>query len=120
LRNSGKGKPYGATFSSGNILGDAGLIDSDGSDFRLITTTGGNSVSENPYWSPDGSRIVFQSNRTGNFQIYVMNADGSEQVRLTHHRGNDYRPSWGSAPAGESAKPGGDSLYLGQKPPGLE
>jgi Tol biopolymer transport system component/dienelactone hydrolase len=96
-----------ALLSSGNILGDVGLINNDGEDFRLITTTGGNSVSENPYWSPDGSRIVFQSNRTGNFQIYVMNADGSEQVRLTHHHGNDYWPSWGPMPAkptGESAK----------------
>jgi len=88
-----------ATLSSGNILGDVGLIDSDGGNLRLITTTGGNSVSENPYWSPDGSRIVFQSNRTGNFQIYVMDADGSAQVRLTHHRGNDYWPSWGPAQA---------------------
>jgi len=88
-----------AFLSSGNILGDVGLINSDGEGFFLITTTGGNSVSESPYWSPDGSRIVFQSNRTGNFQIYVMNADGSEQVRLTHHRGNDYWPSWGPMPA---------------------
>jgi len=86
-----------AIFSSGNIIGNVGLINSDGSNFRLITDSSGNSVSENPYWSPDGSRIVFQSNRTGNFQIYVMNADGSNQVRLTHHQGNDYWPSWGVA-----------------------
>jgi Tol biopolymer transport system component len=62
---------------------------------RPITQSAANSVSEDPYWSPDGRRIVFQSNRTGNFQIYVMNVDGSDQVRLTHHRGNDYWPSWG-------------------------
>jgi hypothetical protein len=99
-----------ALLSSDNILGDVGLINADGGDFRLITTTGGNSVSESPYWSPDGSQIVFQSNRTGNFQIYVMNADGSEQVRLTRHRGNDYWPSWGPVPAtppGESTNPYG-------------
>jgi len=81
--------------SSGNIIGDICLTDADGGDFRQMTTTGGDLVSESPYWSPDGSRIVFQSNRTGNFQIYVMNADGSNTVRLTNHHGNDYYPSWG-------------------------
>jgi RTX calcium-binding nonapeptide repeat (4 copies)/Domain of unknown function DUF11/WD40-like Beta Propeller Repeat len=37
-------------------------------------------------WSPDGSRIVFQSHRDSNVstEIYVMNADGSDQRRLTH------------------------------------
>jgi TolB protein len=89
------------TLSSGNIVGDICLMSGDGSDIRQITTSGSNVVSENPYWSPDGSRIVFQSNRTGNFQIYVMavpdgtDADGSDQVRLTNHRGNDYWPCWG-------------------------
>jgi Tol biopolymer transport system component len=37
-----------------------------------------------PSWSPDGSRIVFQSNRDGGSEIYVMDADGSDQVRLTN------------------------------------
>src|SRR5947209_7411291 len=37
-------------------------------------------------WSPDGSRIVFTSHRDSNVstEIYVMNADGSDQLRLTH------------------------------------
>lgn len=86
-----------AVLSAGNIVGDICLIDEDGGNWRQITTTGDDLVSENPYWSPDGNRIVFQSNRTGNFQLYVMNADGSDIVRLTNHRGNDYYPSWGPA-----------------------
>ena len=88
-----------AVLSPGNIVGDICLIDEDGGNWRQITTTGDDLVSESPYWSPDGSRILFQSNRTGNFQIYVMNADGSDPVRLTNHHGNDYYPSWGPAPA---------------------
>jgi len=32
---------------------------------------------------PDGSKIAFGSNRDGNFEIYVMDADGSHQTRLT-------------------------------------
>jgi Tol biopolymer transport system component len=37
-----------------------------------------------PDWSPDGRKIAFTSNRDGNNDIYVMNADGSDPVRLTY------------------------------------
>ena len=38
-----------------------------------------------PSWSPDGTRIAFDSRRDGHVlpEIYVMNADGSDQRRLT-------------------------------------
>jgi dipeptidyl aminopeptidase/acylaminoacyl peptidase len=32
-----------------------------------------------PAWSPDGSRIAFLTDRTGRWEIWVMNADGSDQ-----------------------------------------
>ena len=38
-----------------------------------------------PAWSPDGSKIAFESGRDGNLEIYVMNADGSGQTRLTNN-----------------------------------
>jgi len=36
-----------------------------------------------PAWSPDGSQIAFLTDRTGQWQIWVMNADGSNQHPLT-------------------------------------
>ena len=48
----------------------------------------------NPVWSPDGSRIAFYSNRDGNFEIYVMNANGGHQRRLTHNSHYDADPAW--------------------------
>jgi len=40
-------------------------------------------------------KIAFQSNRDGNEEIYVMNADGSKQTRLTNNPALDAGPSWG-------------------------
>ena len=36
-----------------------------------------------PAWSNDGSKIVFDSNRDGNFEIFVMDTDGRNQRQLT-------------------------------------
>ena len=47
-----------------------------------------------PAWSPDARRIAFYSERDGNGEIYVMNADGSSQTRLTHHPADEGYPSW--------------------------
>ena len=45
-------------------------------------------------WSPDGQRIAFYSTRDGNREIYAMNADGSGQTRLTDNDAEDYFPAW--------------------------
>jgi len=51
-----------------------------------------------PAWSPDGTKIAFWSTRDGlaNPEIYVMNADGSNQVRLTINPAEDRDPFWSS------------------------
>jgi Tol biopolymer transport system component len=51
-------------------------------------------LDENPSWSADGNQIVFQSNRDGKFEIYVMDSDGSNQARLTNNPAIDYDPDW--------------------------
>ena len=43
--------------------------------------------------APKTEKIVFSSNRRGNWDIYVMNADGSNQVRLTKNPLVDVSPS---------------------------
>jgi Tol biopolymer transport system component len=45
-----------------------------------------------PEWSPDGKKIVFQSDRDGEYEIYVMNADGTGESRVT--TGGGHSPSW--------------------------
>ena len=45
-----------------------------------------------PAWSPNGRQITFASTRTGNRDIWAMNADGSNPVNLTNHPAFDARP----------------------------
>ncbi len=47
-----------------------------------------------PFWSPDGKKIVFTSMRDGQSDIYVMNSDGTDQKNLTHHPAGDSEPQW--------------------------
>jgi TolB protein len=48
-----------------------------------------------PSWSPDGSRIVFMCRHGGpDWELCVMNADGTGQVQLTDDAVNDFTPTW--------------------------
>ncbi len=49
-----------------------------------------------PAWSPDGQHIAFLSNRDGNTEVYVMDADGNEPTNLTQNDGDDWTPAWSS------------------------
>ena len=68
-----------------------------------------------PSWSPDGSRIAFASERDGSFEIYVMNADGGGQTRLTRNLESDLDPAWspdGRSIAFTTNRDGNNELYL--------
>jgi Tol biopolymer transport system component len=69
------------------------IMNADGTGDMLLAQ-GGN-ITENAKWSPDGSKILFQTDRTGNFEIFVMNADGSNPQNLTNSAAGDYWPCWG-------------------------
>jgi len=52
-----------------------------------------------PAWSPDGSKIAFMFNQHDHWEIYVMNADGSNRVRLTKEEPFTPRPPNNVSPA---------------------
>jgi len=68
-----------------------------------------------PDWSPDGTKIVFTSNRDGgDLEIYIMNSDGTEQTRLTTSVGFDEDPRWspdGTKIAFHSGRDGDFEIY---------
>ena len=49
--------------------------------------------------APTTPKILFTSARDGNYEVYLMNPDGTEQVNLTQHRANDLQAVW--SPTGE-------------------
>ena len=79
-------------------------MDADGSNQVRVTDNPG--IDEYPTWSPDGTRIAFHCtmggvnpNGTGDFEICVMNRDGTGLHRLTDTPGENTQPDW--SPDGE-------------------
>jgi len=71
-------------------------------------------IDTSPCYSPDGKYIVFNSDRGGNQQLYIMKADGSNVRRLSFGRGRYATPVW--SPRGDwiaFTKFGRDGFFIG-------
>jgi len=80
------------------------VINPDGSE-RMVLSQNGNS----PEWSPDGTKIAFVSQREHSQDIYIMNADGTGEVRITYSSDWDWGPlSW---------SPSGTKIAFARTPP---
>jgi Tol biopolymer transport system component len=76
-----------------STLREIWVMNADGSDAHAVVS--GSSLVDHPTWSPDGSRIAYTDSRTGNGDIYLMDADGTDQVRLTSGTGTvEEAASW--------------------------
>lgn len=71
------------------------VMNANGSNKTILLTLTccpGSSVGS---WSPDGNKIVFSnSSIDGNWEIYVMNNDGTNVTRLTNNLSFDDEPAW--------------------------
>jgi hypothetical protein len=90
-----RGAGFARTFDN-TAIGNAG----DGTDIGAyeLKDSDGDGVEDfgdNCPSTPNPEKIAFGSNRDGNNQIYVMNADGSNQTRLTNNPASDLHKSFG-------------------------
>ena len=80
-------------FAAGEPVANIFAVDAAGGEARPLTTIRARNIE--PAWSPDGARIAFMSDRDGGeFELYVMRADGREQYRLTRNSFADELPAW--------------------------
>ena len=68
------------------------VMTASGSNEKLLTH--GHGHNRGPAFSPDGERIAFFSDRGGNDDIFVMNANGKNVVRLTSDKAEEFFPRW--------------------------
>jgi dipeptidyl aminopeptidase/acylaminoacyl peptidase len=71
---------------------DVWVANPDGSNPAQLTSSPG--LDRSPRWSPDGTRIVFASGRSGGSKLFVMNADGSDQRQITFTPARDRTSAW--------------------------
>jgi Tol biopolymer transport system component len=75
-------------------------VNADGSELTTLFDVVG-AYDSAPAWSPDGTKIAFESNSNADganperdMEVWVMNADGSQPVQLTHNALHDEGPAW--------------------------
>lgn len=76
------------------------LMNADGSDLTQLTDDLPAYQAWRPSWSPDGSRIAYWAYRPDDglcYQIYAMEADGSNPTNITNHDSCNENPAWSPA-----------------------
>jgi Tol biopolymer transport system component/DNA-binding winged helix-turn-helix (wHTH) protein len=79
---------------------------------RLLSST---AIESGPQYSPDGSSIVFESTRSGSYEIWMCRSDGTNLVQLTHFNNVSGTPRWspdGQQIAFDSRAPGNADIFL--------
>jgi TolB protein len=86
------------TFWSGieNQYGQVWVINSDGTGSKQLTEDCSHRNSDDPSWSPDGKKILFSTGRSGRNELWVMDADGENEQKISDIDANPFpgRASW--------------------------
>ena len=87
---------------------------------RLVNLTNNPADERNPIWSPDSSKIAFESDRDGDVEVYTMDRDGSDVTQVTSNtyrdRLEDWQPILKGYPRPISATPDYNSLVVAYEP----
>ncbi len=84
--------------TTANCVKNGKIAFARGSGIWTMSTDGTNQTNitngTSPNYSPDGSNIIFSTNRDGNNEIYRMNVDGSNPLRLTNNTASETSPNY--------------------------
>lgn len=90
---SHKGPP-----SEGRTTSEIYTMRADGGGVRRVTDSPPRHIAAYPAYSPGGGKIAFADHRGGDWEIYTIGIDGSDEKRLTRNEAEDYQPSWQPVP----------------------
>jgi Tol biopolymer transport system component/DNA-binding winged helix-turn-helix (wHTH) protein len=79
---------------------------------RFISST---RMESGPQFSPDGTKIVFESTRSGAYEVWMCRSDGSGFIQLTHYNSVSGTPRWaldGQQIAFDSRAPGNPDIFV--------
>jgi len=91
LNISGSGRLVYATATIDMNIWRLALSDPSARPERVVASTQTDSY---PHVSPDGTRLVFASNRSGHFEIWSSGIDGANAVQLTSLGVSSHSPKW--------------------------
>jgi len=97
---------------NGNHSYELVVADADGENEQVAAF--GREAIISPAWSPDGTRLALALSKTGNTQVFIVNADGSGMHRLTTSNGIDTEPQFsadGQSVYFVSDRSGGPQIY---------
>jgi Tol biopolymer transport system component len=84
------------TYPQGGKFTDLYVIGKDGSPDSVVRLTQDATFDDGTAWSPDGEKIFFYSDRSGNYDLWMINADGTNPVQLTDDEYYDVYPDYWS------------------------
>ena len=79
-------------FMSSGVQEDLYVIRTNGTALKQLTNDA--HKDRRPRFSPDGNHIMFDSNRTGHFELWQINRDGSALSQITHSSGAIFQALW--------------------------
>jgi len=81
-----------STFALALFIGTS--LSAQDKGYKEVQLTNNNSDNRYASYNKDGEVIVFESNRDGHWQIYIMDINGNRQERIINSEFNDRRPTW--------------------------
>ncbi|MFP6732212.1 MAG: hypothetical protein VB959_00030 [Rhodospirillales bacterium] len=70
------------------------LLDKRGGQITPLTNPESDGISRQASWRSDGQILAYSSRKFGDFDIWVMDADGRNKSRITNLKGNEAKPAW--------------------------